>query len=130
MRTMSLTTVVLAASSMLVLGACSADPDETASPSPSMPAPGEIRPAVDGATTAEVAQGMRLAFPDWPELSDDEVVAAMNAGCDGLDAQGTPGAGVEAIAAYGINEADAAFTLLASITTFCPEHSNFLYGSE
>jgi len=121
----------------LTLAACSSDatptsPGTSHSPSaaptePGAPA-GQIRPVQEGFSLENVAQTLRTGFPSFAQKSDDEIAAILNAGCDGIDAKGTPQAGADAIQAYGIEVYDAAFSLTASISLYCPEYSAFLKG--
>jgi len=137
---------VTVAAFALTLSACSSDstptptgpgsPAPTAAPTaaptdaptePGTPA-GEIRPLQDGFSLDNVANTLRSGFPSFADKSNDEIVTILNAGCDGIDAKGTPQAGADAIQAYGIEVYDAAFSLTASISLYCPEYAAFLKG--
>ena len=72
---------------------------------------------------------LRTGFASWNVYTDDEIAIILNAGCDALDAEGNPVAAADAMAAYGLAPADAAFGVLASISNYCPEYSEFLGGS-
>lgn len=89
-------------------------------------AAGQIREPVGDIAHADVAGGVRAALPTWPEMSDEEIVAALNSGCDGLDVRSEPDDGVQGIASHGVTELDAAFGLLSAIVSYCPEHSELL----
>lgn len=103
--------------------------EPTAEPTTQPTAAGDIRPLQDGFSLENVAQTLRTGFPSFAEKTDDEIETILNAGCDGIDAGGTPQAGADAIQAYGIEVYDAAFSLTASISLYCPEYSSFLKSS-
>ena len=125
----------------LALAACSSDATPTSPGTSGSPtaaptsaptaagAPaGQIRPIQEGFSLENVAQTLRTGFPSFAQKSDDEIATILNAGCDGIDAAGTPQAGADAIQKYGIEVYDAAFSLTASISLYCPEYSAFLKG--
>lgn len=136
---------LLAAASALALAAALAacTPDAEVTPSPTAAAPSvtaspeptpgpttaaELRAVVEGYELASTANALRAQFPTWEPFSDEEVAVILNAGCDGIDAQGTPVGGADAIVAFGIEPADAAFGVLAAISTYCPEYGAFVSG--
>jgi hypothetical protein len=107
-----------------------ASPSVTSSPEPS-PSPSssaELRDVVEGFELASTANALRAQFPTWEPFSDGEVAVILNAGCDGIDAEGTPVGGADAIVTFGIDPADAAFGVLAAISTYCPEYGAFVSG--
>ncbi|MGC4174717.1 hypothetical protein [Demequina sp.] len=104
----------------------SAEPSPSATPTTSPAAAGDIRPIQDGFTLTNVTETLRTGFPSFAEKTDDEIVVILNAGCDGIDAEGTPQAGADAIQSHGIDAYDAMFAVTASISLYCPEYSAFL----
>jgi len=125
---------VTVAAFALTLSACTNDPGTspgaTNSPaaSPSAP-PAKIRPVAPGYDLPGTAGSLRAGFPSFKDLTDDEIAIILNAGCDGIDATGTPQGGADAIVAKKIEPGDAAFSVLAAITLYCPEYSAFLSGN-
>jgi len=108
-----------------------ASPSDTPSPTAEPTAPtGEvkIRAIVAGAVLSSTADALRAQFPTWEPFEDAKIEEILNAGCDAIDASGTPVAGAEAIAAYGIDPPDAAFGLMAAIANYCPEYTEFISG--
>jgi len=145
-------TILLAASLAACLG--TATPTGTESPTPTSTAPttsptaapttsatpsttstatptGDvtIRTIGAGYDLPGIAAALRSQLPSWKPLTDDEVATRLNAGCDGIDATGSPIGGADAIKAYGMDPGDAAFGLLAAISAYCPEYTKFLGGS-
>jgi len=90
---------------------------------------GKIRSITAGFQLAGTADSLRTGFPSFAPYSDKEIEAILNAGCDGIDATGSPTGGADAIAAQGVDKADAAFGTLAAIQLYCPEYKKFLGGS-
>ena len=108
----------------------SGTPATTPAPTKSAVKPtGKIRDVTDGFELASTADALRTGFPSFAPYSDEEIEAILNAGCDGIDATGTPVGGADAIAAQGVAVADAAFGTLAAIQLYCPEYKQFLGGS-
>ena len=134
---------VTVAAFALTLSACSSDPvatttqgeptapATTASGSPTTEPTGNvtIRPIQEGYHLDNVSDTIRGGFPSYADKTDDEIATILNAGCDAMDAKGAPQAGADAMQAFGISAADAAFTLSASISLYCPEYAAFLNGS-
>jgi|GEM_PF-2005081 len=114
----------------------SATPSATASGTPtpaptSSPAPtGEvtIRPLQPGYDLANVSDTIRGGFPSFEGKTDEDIEVILNAACDAMDTSKTPEAGADAMQAYGIAVYDAAFTVSAAISLYCPEYVAFLGG--
>src|SRR6187402_1902144 len=68
-----------------------ASPSETPSPEPTAPT-GEvkIRAIVAGAILSSTAEALRAQFPTWEPFEDEKIEEILNAGCDAIDASGTP----------------------------------------
>ena len=146
---------VTVAAFALSLSACSSDPTTpvTSTPGPTAEQPTDAPTtsaapsATAGAKTPNAADvkkmrdivapydivttstSLRTGFASWAPFSDEDIVIILNTGCDAMDAEGTPVAAADAMAVYGLDPADAAFGVLAAISNFCPEYSEFLGGS-
>jgi len=98
------------------------EPTPTTSPAPA----GEIRPLQPGYDLANVSDTIRGGFPSFEGKTDDEIEVMLNAACDAMDAKKTPEAGADALQSFGIDAYDAAFTVSAAISLYCPEYAAFL----
>jgi hypothetical protein len=142
---------VTVAAFALTLSACTSDPAPSGSPAPSSPVasaspspsaspepttsatagpPAEvtIRTVTEGYDLASTANSLRTGFPSFEQKTDEEIELILNAGCDAIDATGTPEAAADTIQSYGIELYDAAFSVSAAIVLYCPEYSPFLGG--
>jgi len=133
---------VTVAAFALTLSACSNDPVTTTTqgeptapattasvaPSTSAAPASKIRPIQEGFDLANVSDTLRKSFPSFATKTDAEIENILNAACDAMDEAGTPQAGADKIQEYGIDVADAAWSVTAAIQLYCPEYAAFLGG--